>query len=205
MGRSLTNPHVNGSRVLLALGANLASPLGPPRSALVCALRRIAEDADITLIGVSRFFVSAAYPAGSGPDYVNAAAEIATDLPPEALLARLHSIEAILGRVRDTTTGRWGARIIDIDLLAVGESVLPDASVYDHWRGIDDAAQRSSAPDRLILPHPRLQDRAFVLQPLADIAADWRHPRTGASVRQMLAALPPSAFQGMHPLTGAAP
>ncbi|AXC49441.1 2-amino-4-hydroxy-6-hydroxymethyldihydropteridine diphosphokinase [Paracoccus suum] len=200
MGKSLTNPYVKHPRALLALGANLPSALGFPRQALIAALTALASDAEMTLTAVSRFFVSPAYPAGSGPDYVNAAAEIATPLPPEALLARLHGIEATLGRVRDAASGRWGPRVIDIDLLAKETQVLPDGATQDAWRALPDAVQRVQVPDRLILPHPRLQDRAFVLRPLADIAPGWRHPRLGADVAQMLADLPPAATDGLHPI-----
>ncbi len=91
-------------------------------------------------------------------------------------------------------------RTLDIDLLAMGDSVLPDASTQDAWRGLAPDLQSREAPDQLILPHPRLQDRAFVLAPLADIEPDWVHPRTGRSVREMLAALPAEDRDAVKPL-----
>lgn len=175
---------------LIALGSNLSSSAGYPNVTLRAALVACAQLPGLRLRAVSRFYATPAFPAGSGPDYVNACAALETALPPEDLLAALHGIEAALGRRRDGT--RWGARAIDLDLLACGTAVAPDESVQDAWRALPPDRQRVETPDRLILPHPRLQDRAFVLVPLADIAPGWRHPRTGQSVARMLAALPPA-------------
>jgi len=71
--------------------------------------------------------------------------------------------------------------------------VLPDVSTYRVWQDLPLERQTQVAPDTLILPHPRVQDRAFVLVPLADVAPEWRHPVSGQTVRQMLNALSPEA------------
>jgi 2-amino-4-hydroxy-6-hydroxymethyldihydropteridine diphosphokinase len=118
---------------------------------------------------------------------VNAACVIATDLAPQDILAALHAVEADADRRRET---RWGARTLDLDLIAVDGMVLPDPVVQRSWMALSPERQRAEAPPVLILPHPRLQDRTFVLIPLADICPDWHHPVTGQSVRDMLAALP---------------
>jgi 2-amino-4-hydroxy-6-hydroxymethyldihydropteridine diphosphokinase len=181
---------------LIALGANLPSDAGAPEDTLKAAIEALSDDV-IEIRAVSRFFRTPCFPAGAGPDYVNAALALRTDLAPEELLDRLHDIEARFGRARET---RWGMRTLDLDLLAVGAHVIPDARTQSRWRGLPPDLQRSTAPERLILPHPRLQDRAFVLRPLADIAAGWQHPLLGQSVARMRDALPVRDLSDVHPL-----
>lgn len=183
--------------ILLGLGANLFSSTGSPAAALRTSLRALGAEG-MVLHRVSRFWRTPAFPPGSGPDYVNAAAAVQSSMGAQGTLAALHRVEAKLGRVRDG--GRWGARVIDIDLLAMGDLVLPDAAEQDRWRALALSEQQRLTPKRLILPHPRLQDRGFVLAPLAEIAPQWRHPRTGQTVATMLAALGPQGLAGMAPL-----
>ena len=191
--------YMGGNLALVALGANLSSWAGPPHRTLTAALAAMPGQG-LRVVALSRFWRTPAHPAGSGPDYVNAAAAVECGQGPETVLAALHRIEAEFGRVRDG--GRWQARGIDLDLLAMGDLVLPDAATQDSWRGLPPDDQSRLAPDRLILPHPRLQDRGFVLAPLAEIAPAWVHPRTGRSVASMLAALGPESLEAMSPLFG---
>ncbi len=135
----------------------------------------------------SSFYQTPAFPAGSGPDYVNAVVAIRTELSADAILATLHQIEADFGRTRET---RWGQRTLDLDLIALGDLVLPDLGTYQTWRDLPPESQMARAPDRLILPHPRVQDRSFVLVPLAEIMPEWRHPVTGKTASDLLAARP---------------
>jgi 2-amino-4-hydroxy-6-hydroxymethyldihydropteridine diphosphokinase len=149
------------------------------------------------IVAVSRFFKTPAHPAGAGPDFVNAAALLETPLSPERLLAALHAIEADHGRTRDQ---RWGDRTLDLDLLLLGDRVLPDAATLRRWIELPADRQRREVPDHLILPHPRLQDRGFVLIPLAEIAPAWRHPLTGITVAAMAAALPEAGKAAICPV-----
>lgn len=181
---------------LVALGGNVTSLAGHPGATLERALEHLAQLQGAP-VQASRLFRTPSFPAGSGPDYVNAVARIETDLSATDLLAALHAIEAAFGRERDT---RWAARTLDLDLLDFGGAVLPDLATYAAWRDLPLEAQMRAAPDRLILPHPRIQDRAFVLVPLADIAADWVHPVSGQSVTEMLAALPEADKAAIRPL-----
>ncbi len=184
------------STALVALGGNQPSRAGAPAQTLVKAIKSLAATG-LRVVAVSRFFNTACFPAGAGPDFVNAAILIAGEAEPTRLLARLHKIEASFGRQRDR---RWGARTLDLDLIGLGDAVRPDAGTFRAWRDLPVELQVRQAPGQLILPHPRLQDRAFVLVPLADIAPGWRHPVTGVTVVQMCAALPAQARREVVPI-----
>ncbi len=134
----------------------------------------------------SRFFQTPCFPAGAGPDFVNAALWLEWDGDAQELLRLMHGIESDIGRVRSE---RWAARPVDLDLLAFDDLVRPDAETFARWRDMPLGDQMRHAPPEMILPHPRMQDRAFVLVPLADVAPDWRHPVSGETVTEMLEAL----------------
>jgi len=155
------------SCVFVALGANLPSAWGPPRATLEAALDRLCE-ADIGIDARSPWYETAPVPDMDQPWYVNAVVRLTTDLAPQALLARLHAVEEAFGRIRRE---RWEARAIDLDLIDYCGQVCQDGD--------------------LLLPHPRMDQRAFVLMPLADIAPDWRHPGDGRTITELLAAMPP--------------
>lgn len=148
--------------IYVALGANIASPAGPPAVTLRRALEAMAKHG-ITVAAVSRFYETQAWPDASQPSFVNAVAQVRTKLLPGELLRELLAIEKAFGRVRKT---KWEKRSLDLDLIDYGGLI-------------------SDAP-HLMLPHPLLHERAFVLRPLADVAPDWRHPDTGLSVGRLL-------------------
>jgi len=128
----------------VAIGSNLADPLGQARRA-VAALAMLPES---RLVQVSSFYSSGPMGPADQPDYVNAVARIHTRLAPLALLDLLQRIELEQGRVRKDE--RWGPRTLDLDLLLYGEQVI-------------------NLP-RLIVPHYGMKEREFVLLPLAEIA-----------------------------------
>ena len=156
-------------QIFIGLGANLPSPRhGSPRATLTAALERLASSG-LRVAARSPWYESAPVPMSDQPWYVNAVARVETELAPIPLLALLNDVEEAFGRVRGE---RNAPRIIDLDIIAYGDLVA-----------------RGDTPT--LLPHPRLEDRAFVLLPLRDIAPGWRHPLLGRSIDELIAALPP--------------
>ncbi len=160
------------ARVLLAFGANLPSGrFGEPRASLE-ALCRLLPLRGIALSACSRWYRSPPWPPSGQPWYVNAVARCETLLHVGDLLMRLHALEAEVGRRRQHPNQ---ARPLDLDL-------------------IDYDGRVTSGADWPNLPHPRLQDRAFVLRPMAEVAPNWRDPRDGRPLAALLAALPENAI-----------
>lgn len=186
------------STVVVALGANLPFGSHAPAEILRASLAAL-QQAGLKITLQSAFYRTPCFPAGAGPDYVNAVVAVEDSLQRNAheLLQILHSIEYSWGRER---VQRWAGRTLDLDLIAVGDSVMPDLAGWRHWHDLDPQAQQREAPGELILPHPRLQDRAFVLVPMAEILPGWQHPVTGYSVLQMLGALAAADRQGVERL-----
>jgi 2-amino-4-hydroxy-6-hydroxymethyldihydropteridine diphosphokinase len=150
----------------IALGSNLPSPFGDREENLREALRRLEALGHV--IAVSSF--SDTEPVGytSQPRFLNAAALLETKLPPLELLQALLEIEHQMGRDRDSAPPK-GPRVIDLDLLLYGKQIL-------------------QTPE-LTLPHPALHERAFVLEPLVEIAPTMLHPTLHRTVAVLLAEL----------------
>lgn len=182
---------------LIALGSNENSVWGNARQTVEAAIERVSHLACSTP-NCSKLYATPAFPAGSGPAFVNAVVALETELDAQEMLAALHRIEAAAGRTRAT---RWGQRTLDLDLLAMDGQVQPDIETFEIWRNLPLADQVSKAPDTLVLPHPRMQDRAFVLVPLDDVAPDWMHPVLGLTVRALCARLPAQDRASVVPFT----
>lgn len=180
---------------LIALGSNVSDDLRASFSIIndaLCAVRDLIKSP----LQVSQFYKTPCFPAGAGPDFVNACVRIKTECEPHILLGHLHDIERDFGRTRDA---RWGQRSLDLDLIACGNVVLPSPQQVLDWIELPLQKQKTQAPDHLILPHPRLQDRAFALVPLCDVAPDWIHPVLGKTAREMLDALKDSDVAAIKP------
>ena len=142
----------------------LGSNLGDRETSLQRGLQLLNETTGISVADVSGFIETAAVGGPPGqPSFLNAACRIQTSLPPEELLARVLEIERNCGRIREE---HWGPRTLDLDILLYDDLVI-------------------NKPD-LIIPHPLMHERLFVLRPLAEIGPDTVHPVLQVSVRTLL-------------------
>lgn len=155
------------TRVYLAIGSNLASPLEQVNAALAA----LADIPESQLVAVSDFYRTPPLGPQDQPDYLNAAVALETALAPETLLDHTQRIELQQGRERKAH--RWGPRTLDLDIMLFGEMQI--------------------ATPRLTVPHYDMKNRAFMLLPLAQIAPDLRFP-DGDKLSDLLANLDPSGI-----------
>jgi 2-amino-4-hydroxy-6-hydroxymethyldihydropteridine diphosphokinase len=150
----------NHSAIYVGLGSNL----GDREANLRKALALLVETPHVYVRRISSFIEN---PAVGGPedspDFLNAAVELTTTLSPHALMKRLLEIERDMGRNRQA---KWEPRTIDLDLLLFGDQIISD--------------------DALIVPHPLMHERKFVIQPLAEIAPNVVHPTLETSISMLL-------------------
>ena len=157
--------------VLLGLGGNL----GDPTATIDAALGHL-KTGGVRIMRRSRRYRTAPWGVADQPDFINICVAAETTLAPRALLGLIHATEAALGRERRE---RWGPRTIDIDILAYGDERIDEPG--------------------LTIPHPRLTERAFVLVPLSDIAAD--RAIDGRTVREWAAAVDRNGIELHSPLS----
>ncbi|MDM9380237.1 2-amino-4-hydroxy-6-hydroxymethyldihydropteridine diphosphokinase [Chlorogloeopsis sp. ULAP01] len=142
----------------IALGSNM----GDSHAILEAALETLARTPGIILKAKSHWYKTKAV-GPPQPDYLNGCAILQVDILPQLLLEILLDIEKKSGRIREE---RWGPRLLDLDLLLYDDLILDTPNLQ--------------------IPHPRMQERAFVLVPLAEIAPDWIEPISGRRIKQLV-------------------
>jgi 2-amino-4-hydroxy-6-hydroxymethyldihydropteridine diphosphokinase len=159
--------------ILIGVGGNLPSETGSPLETCEAALVHLGR-LGVVVTRRSPWYETAPVPVSDQPWFINAVASVETALSAPGVLAALHLTEAAFGRMRSLTNA---ARTIDLDLL----------DYHGEVRG-------EGAP---LLPHPRLQERAFVLFPLRDLAPEWRHPVLGETAANLATRLPNQGVRRM--------
>ena len=166
----MTNP---SCVAFIGIGANLPGPgCATPRATCEAAIKALVR-AGLKIANQSSWYKSAPVPASSQPWYINGVISIEISIEALALITILQDVENQFGRTRTT---RNAARTLDLDLIAYADKV-------SGWQ--------KEANDKLILPHPRMSERGFVLLPLREIAPNWCHPVLNTSLEELISRLDP--------------
>ena len=166
--RAAAVSHAPMTKVYLGIGSNLQTPIQQVRQAILA----IAALPHTQLMAQSRLYRSAPMGPQAQPDYINAVVCVDTILTAAELLQALHAIEQVHGRFRDGT--RWGPRTLDLDILLYGDESINQP--------------------QLVIPHPGLHERNFVLYPLSEIAPELVIPGRGA-LSELLAHCPTTGLE----------
>lgn len=160
--------------ILVALGSNRSGAWGSPEQTLKRAVKELAKAPGTRVLRRSKLYQTAGVGPGQPGIFVNSVVAIECHCGPAALLRRLKMIERIPG---PRSTRRWGPRTLDLDILDYRRRI-------SGWTG-KGRVTHASIQGRVVLPHPLMHLRPFVLVPLVEIASDWRHPVLQLTARQL--------------------
>jgi 2-amino-4-hydroxy-6-hydroxymethyldihydropteridine diphosphokinase len=167
--------------IIISLGSNVTSRWGNTAITILTALKCLTRH-KVHVLRRSSLYRTAPYGPIRQPNFINAVALIRTSLPPLALLSLFKTIETKAGRI--PSMRRWGPRPLDIDILDYKRLII-------NW-AIPNRQAFKCKQLTLILPHPGIASRAFVLRPLSEIMPFWHHPVSGLTAAQMLKRLGPA-------------
>ena len=182
---------------VVVLGSNLSSEFGNSDETLKKCVNDIRSYRAIKSVVESKWYSSLSFLDEREPRYVNVGIELNTNLKPVELLNFTSALENKYGRKRQR---RWDPRTCDIDILLCDQLILPNKLSFVKWLKLDLPDQIKLIPNELILPHPRLQERAFFLNPLNDLQPDWIHPFLKIKAKEMLDSLPPHELESIQEL-----
>mgnify|MGYP000498278692 CR=1 FL=1 len=152
--------------ILIAMGANLPHPkYGDPLNTLVEARKELVA-MGLDIVGSSSWYRTAPVPISDQPWFVNSVLWVSSNLAPESLLTILHEVEEKFGRVR---VDKWEARLLDLDLVAYNDRVT----------------ENQHQAEGLVLPHPHMHERAFVMVPITELDPGWMHPRLQKTAEEL--------------------
>ena len=161
--------------IIIGLGSNLPGSDGAsPRQNLEAALEKLAAGG-VEIMVRSSWHDTEPVPPSDQPNFANGVAEVRTNLSPQIMMQEMLEVEASFGRQRRT---RWEARVLDLDIIDYDGLILPDEA---GWMAAGEAETGA-----IVLPHPRMHQRRFVLEPLAEIRPGWTHPVLGLTVEELL-------------------
>lgn len=159
------------NRAVISIGSNLPSLFGTVLQTVQEAVRLLGVVDGLSIIKQSPIYRTKPWPQGSDqPDYANLAVLVNAQLDAAQLLEAMHKIENAMGRIRNE---RWGARVIDLDLLAYEGLILPTDTL---WHGVEESENPAAFLEDVTVPHPRLHKRPFAIIPFVDVYPDWVHP-----------------------------
>lgn len=177
----------------LALGSNLSYGDMQPIEVLEAAIAAL-KDAGLDGVEVSFFYRTAPVPKSDQPDFINCVVTGCADHSALEMLEVCQSIEMSFGRDRVV---RWGARTLDIDILNYGDQIYPS---LEEWHAVANNVSPDTEMSKLVLPHPYMHARAFVLKPLSDVVRLWRHPVYNRTADDLYSDLPADDRAGVIPV-----
>ena len=171
---------------VVVLGSNLPSEFGNSFETLKQCIFEIRKHLAVESLLESNWYSSSSFLDKREPKYLNVGIRFSTNINPSELIEFTSGLENKYGRKRSR---RWTSRTCDIDILLCDQQILPNREYFKKWLKLDFSDQIRLVPEKLVIPHPRLQERTFFLKPLHDLQPKWVHPFLKLNAKEMLDSL----------------